>query len=73
MFSKYEISYDTGKVDNEVFMNYIIDVLHGDIPERYNSTQGRIIIEDKNTYNSSYFLKNILKVNIILFIAFIII
>ena len=73
MFSKYEISYDTGKVDNEVFMNYIIDVLHGDIPERYNTTQGRIIIEDKNTYNSSYFLKNILKVNIILFIAFIII
>ena len=77
MFGKYEDYFDIGKVDNQALMNYIIDALHGIIPDKYNSKQGRIEIVNKsdepnNHSSNSFFLKKISKWNIlILFIDFV--
>ena len=76
MFGKYEDYFDIGQVDNQVLMNYIIDVLHGTIPDEYNSKQGRIEIVNKsdepnNQSSYSFFLKKSCKLNILLFIEFV--
>ena len=47
MFGKYKSFKSLNKCDNELFKLYIKDVLHGIIPDKYKTTQNRIIIEGK--------------------------
>ena len=62
MFNKYEELSSTLKTDNQAFMIYIKDVLNGIIPDKYRTTQGRIIIiNDSKEENLGYFIKNTLK------------
>ena len=48
MFSKYEEKYNTLKPDNQALIDFIKEKLNGTIPDYYNSTQGRIIINSNN-------------------------
>jgi len=65
MFKKYEEISNVLKTDNEALIIYIKDELKGKIPDIYQKTQGRIIIDEKedndnkdnSNSNSSSFIK----------------
>ena len=62
MFNKYEELLSTLKTDNQAFMIYIKEVLKGIIPDKYRTTQGRIIImNESKEENLGYFINNTLK------------
>ena len=62
MFNKYEELLSTLKTDNQAFMIYIKEVLNGIIPDKYRTTQGRIIImNESKEENLGYFINNTLK------------
>ena len=46
MFAKYEAINNAIGIDNEVFLEYIQKDLNGVIPDKYRTTEGRIIIGD---------------------------
>ena len=47
MFAKYEAINNAIGTDNQVFLEYVQKDLNGRIPDKYNSTEGRIIIVNK--------------------------
>ena len=68
MFRKYEEIYNTLDTDNDALISFIQNELNGTIPEYYNRTQGRIIINSNN--NDS---KTMIAIIIIFFIIIIIV
>ena len=72
MFRNKEEIYNTLKPDNETLINYIKGELNGIIPSRYNSTQGRIIINSNNN-DSKAFIIALVVIFIVIVIFFIII
>ena len=57
MFFKYNVSNDTLMADNEMFKQYLINVLNRTIPDTYRNTQGRIIKQKKGDSNSNHFIQ----------------
>jgi len=49
MFKKYEAINNAIGTDNEVFLEYLQNDLNGVIPEKYRTTEGRIIIVNGTT------------------------
>ena len=72
MFRNKEEIYNTLKPDNEALISYIKEELNGIIPDRYNSTQGRIIINSNNN-DSEAFIITLIIIFIVIVIFFIII
>ena len=68
MLSKYKKINDTSIEMSVVFKDYIKNFLNGNIPERYNNTQGRIIKEKKErkANNSNNFIKYYKRLSILL-------
>ena len=68
MLSKYKKINDTSIEMSVVFKDYIKNFLNGNIPERYNNTQGRIIKEKKErkANNSNTFIKYYKRLSILL-------
>ena len=68
MLSKYKKIKDTPVEMSVVFKDYIKNFLNGNIPERYNNTQGRIIKEKKErkANNSNTFIKYYKRLSILL-------
>ena len=65
MFVKYK-EYEIFPLnDNEILIKYIKEDLNGSIPSFYKTTQGRIIIIDKNKENEEVENKNSVKIHII--------
>ena len=79
MFRDKEVIYNTLKLDNEALINYITDVLNGTIPDRYKSTQGRIIMKAKNNDsndnndNNSFIIIILVIIFIVIVIIFVVI
>lgn len=71
-FRNKEEIYHTLKPDNEALISYIKEELNGIIPYRYNSTQGRIIINSNNN-DSKAFIIALVVIFIAIVIFFIII
>ena len=63
---------ETFKPDNEALISYIKEKLNGIIPDRYNSTQGRIIINSNNN-DSKAFIITLVIIFIVIAIFFIVI
>ena len=58
MFSEYKMTKDTLLTDNEVLKQYIITVLNRTIPDKYRTTQGRIVKQKKeNSDNSNNYIQ----------------
>ena len=72
MFRKYEEIYNTLHTDNDALISFIQNELNGTIPEYYNKTQGRIIINSNNN-DSKTMIASIIIFFIIVVIVFIII
>lgn len=45
MFQGDELLIDCGMIDNQVLMTYIVDILEGNLKDKYSSTEGRITIK----------------------------
>lgn len=45
MFQNDELLIDEGMIDNQVLMTYIVDVLEGNLKDKYSSIEGRITIK----------------------------
>ena len=63
MFTKYNLTNDTSLVDNEAFKFYLETELNRTIPNKYKTTQGRIVKAKKN---SDYFIKYFRKLPLLL-------
>ena len=63
MFSKYNLTNDTSFVDNEAFKFYLETELNRTIPDKYETTQDRIVKAKKN---SDYYLKYFRKLSLVL-------
>ena len=67
MFTKYNLTKDTSLVDNEAFKLYLETELNRNIPEKYKTTQGRIVKEKKkNSNNSGYYVNYFRKISLLL-------
>ena len=63
MFTKYNLTNDTSLVDNEAFKFYLETELNRTIPNKYKTTQGRIVKAKKN---SDYYIKYFRKLPLLL-------
>ena len=63
MFTKYNLTNDTSLVDNEAFKFYLETELNRTIPNKYKTTQGRIVKAKKN---SDYYIKYFRKLTLLL-------
>ena len=45
MFQNDELLIDEGMIDNQVLMTYIVDILEGNLKDKYSSIEGRITIK----------------------------
>ncbi|MCR4938567.1 MAG: bifunctional metallophosphatase/5'-nucleotidase [Treponemataceae bacterium] len=45
MFQDDELLINCGMIDNQVLMTYIVDILEGNLKDRYSSIEGRIVIK----------------------------
>lgn len=45
MFQNDEYLIDCGMIDNQVLMTYIVDILGGNVKDKYSSTEGRITVK----------------------------
>ena len=45
MFQNDELLIDEGMIDNQVLMTYIVDILEGNLKDKYADIEGRITIK----------------------------